>query len=177
MNILIEQEVIDRFNGTEYSFLSNFYPSVIHCAFFTESLNTGLMLTCPTVEHAYQMSKTFNEVEIRKVLAARSPGRAKRLGQTVTKRPDWETPIRGIPKKVYIMQSFLEMKFFQNPNLGQLLVNTGNAQLIEGNTWNDTFWGVCNGVGENWLGRLLMRVRQDYQKYLTIGEEPFSMCM
>jgi predicted NAD-dependent protein-ADP-ribosyltransferase YbiA (DUF1768 family) len=35
------------------------------------------------------------------------------------------------------------------------------VELIEGNWWGDTYWGVCNGVGENHLGKLLMKIR-DY---------------
>ena len=35
---------------------------------------------------------------------------------------------------------------------------------IEGNTWNDTFWGVCNGQGQNWLGKILMLVRSELNK-------------
>ncbi len=31
----------------------------------------------------------------------------------------------------------------------------------ETNTWHDTYWGVCNGVGKNMLGIQLMRVRAE----------------
>jgi hypothetical protein len=44
-----------------------------------------------------------------------------------------------------------------------LLLDTSDKVLIEENNWNDTFWGVCNGVGENNLGRLLMQVRGEIQ--------------
>lgn len=37
----------------------------------------------------------------------------------------------------------------------------GDAELIEGNTWGDRIWGVCDGVGENRLGKILMRVRAE----------------
>lgn len=36
-----------------------------------------------------------------------------------------------------------------------------NALFPEGNTWDDTYWGVCKGVGTNYLGKLLMIVRND----------------
>ena len=32
-------------------------------------------------------------------------------------------------------------------------------ELVEGNTWGDKVWGVCDGVGENNLGKTLMRIR------------------
>ena len=50
-------------------------------------------------------------------------------------------------------------KFASNPVLKNLLLDTNNEELIEGNTWNDTYWGVCNGEGQNHLGKILMKVR------------------
>jgi predicted NAD-dependent protein-ADP-ribosyltransferase YbiA (DUF1768 family) len=52
-------------------------------------------------------------------------------------------------------------KFSRNPELRVKLLNTGDLQLVEGNYWGDTFWGVCNGKGENHLGKILMRVRKE----------------
>ena len=48
------------------------------------------------------------------------------------------------------------------------LLGTGDTYLEEGNTWNDTFWGVCNGVGENNLGRILMEVREELRKEVAV---------
>ncbi len=39
------------------------------------------------------------------------------------------------------------------------LLSTGNKVLVEGNTWNDTFWGICEGKGRNLLGKALMEIR------------------
>jgi hypothetical protein len=50
--------------------------------------------------------------------------------------------------------------------LRALLISTGDTQLIEENTWGDTFWGVCNGIGKNMLGIILMDVR----RALTINQ-------
>jgi len=41
------------------------------------------------------------------------------------------------------------------------LLATGDQELIEGNTWGDRFWGVCDGEGQNQLGRLLMELRNE----------------
>lgn len=70
-------------------------------------------------------------------------------------RSDWEDI------KVSIMSDLIAQKFTSNNRLGELLLNTGDAILIEGNHWNDTFWGVCNNVGKNMLGKLLMQRRKE----------------
>lgn len=58
------------------------------------------------------------------------------------------------------MYGLLIEKFY-DPDLNAKLQETGDAELIEGNYWGDRFWGVCDGVGENHLGKLLMRVRSE----------------
>ena len=68
--------------------------------------------------------------------------------------------------KVKLMFELVLEKFKQNPELKQKLLETGNQELIEGNTWNDTFWGVCNGQGQNWLGKILMLVRSELSQLL-----------
>jgi len=57
------------------------------------------------------------------------------------------------------MADIVYQKFLQNPELRDKLLATNDAYLVEGNNWKDTYWGICNGVGENWLGRILMIVR------------------
>lgn len=54
---------------------------------------------------------------------------------------------------------------FRNPELRDKLVATGDAEIVEGNWWGDKFWGVCRGVGENHLGKILMRIRTELQLY------------
>lgn len=111
----------------------------------------------PTVEHAYQAAKTLDIHQRDQIAAAEGPGVAKSLGRSVTMRTDWNEV------KLGIMEFLLRQKFYYEPLRSQLLA-TGNAELIEGNTWNDTFWGVCRGRGHNHLGRLLMKVRTEYAK-------------
>ena len=55
-------------------------------------------------------------------------------------------------------------KFIQNPKLAEQLVATGDEELIEGNDWNDRYWGVCRGVGQNKLGQTLQRIRSELRK-------------
>lgn len=137
---------IERFEG-EHAFLSNFWPSRV---------KLDGMLYYPTVEHAYQAAKTENAAERRDVRMAFTPAQAKKLGQRVTLREHWNDGL-----KLEIMLDLLRQKFSFGSDLAGKLLNTGDEELIEGNTWRDTYWGVCQGVGENHLGKLLMKVRQE----------------
>jgi ribA/ribD-fused uncharacterized protein len=136
-------EVISEFSG-EHRFLSNFYPAKV--------VLDGLEF--PTLENAYQAAKNF-DIDRRKMFTTLTPGKAKKEGQKTLKRPDWE----GV--KTLIMKILVKDKFTRNPELQKQLLATENAELIEGNTWGDTFWGVCNGKGQNHLGKILMEVREE----------------
>jgi len=133
--------MIDSFTG-EHRFLSNFWPVDIEY----------LGVIYPSVEHAYQASKTNDPEERKLILQAKTAGIAKRLGKFLIIRPDWDNV------KVPIMHH-LVWKKFQNKELNDLLQATGDCDLVEGNTWNDTFWGICNGQGKNHLGKILMHER------------------
>lgn len=131
---------IGSFTG-EYRFLSNFY-------------------TCigSSVEHLYQALKCADPEEARAVMSSPTPGKAKRLGRRVTMRSDWEQV------KVSIMTELVRMKF-QDQDLRSRLLATGDAELVEGNDWGDSFWGFDWKLqsGRNELGKILMRVREEYR--------------
>lgn len=137
------QKVIDRFTKESgYDFLSNFYPSTVSYE--------GLLYS--TVEHAYQASKT-QDPSVREIIRkAKDPSAAKKLGQAIQTSPEWQDT------KLAVMRALIHEKF-QNPFLRPLLLATGEAELILNNKWNDKFWGICRGIGENWLGKILMEER------------------
>ena len=89
------------------------------------------------------------------VLTKPNPSEAKRLGRRVRLRSDWEQV------KYDVMLDVVRAKFNQHPDLAQKLLATGDEELVEGNDWGDTYWGVCNGRGKNMLGKILMRVRAE----------------
>lgn len=144
---------IDSFWG-EYRFLSNFYPSEISIEVKGENF------TFDTVEHAYQGFKAQNLKDLWLFSSENglTPGEAKKLGRTITMRPNWD----DIRDKV--MRIFLEIKFHPHihPELHNKLLQTHPHELIEGNTWGDKYWGVCDGVGKNKLGTALMDIRDNY---------------
>ena len=135
---------IEGFHG-DFRFLSNFFPSAIEFG----------RILYPTVEHAYQAAKSDSRAERQAIAALPSAGGAKRAGSKLTLREGWNEA------KVGVMTELLRLKFMSHLELRDLLLATGAALLVEANTWGDTFWGVCGGVGENHLGRLLMQVRTE----------------
>ena len=137
--------MIDSFSG-DYRFLSNFWHSPF----------TYKKQEWATVEHAFQAAKAVEPISAECIRLARTPAIAKGLGRKLfSMRSDWQEV------KVDVMRQLVTLKFKQNKDLMQLLKDTGDAELIEGNTWGDTFWGVCNGVGENNLGKILMEIRDE----------------
>lgn len=132
---------ITRFRG-KYSFLSNFYG----CSIYYENDRYS------SVEQAFQAAKTIDPVERKVIRHSYSPSDAKARGKLVTLRCDWES------YRISIMRDLLMQKF-STPTLRQLLLSTGDAELIEENDHRDKFWGVYRGSGENMLGKLLMEVR------------------
>ena len=135
---------ISNFRG-QYFFLSNFYPAQIQYGRhrFLNNEAAFQAMKCPSRANEFYL---FN------------PSEAKRLGRRVKLRDDWEEV------KELVMYEICYHKFNQNPDIKRMLLNTGDAELIEGNTWGDCIWGVCNGVGKNLLGKILMRVRNELKE-------------
>lgn len=156
---IMNQEPITSFTG-DYRWLSNFWDSPI---------DLGNGLHARTVEHAYQALKAVTGIDVMTILGASTPAAAKRLGRNIRIRSDWEEI------KDLVMGSLLVAKF-GHPHLREKLIATGSRELIEGNTWGDTYWGVCKGKGENHLGKLLMALRTVIQEegntnaFLAAGE-------
>lgn len=143
-----ERDCIDYFRE-EYDFLSNFYP--------TKVVFGGI--TYYNSEAAYQAQKCLHP-EDRLQFALLSSDEAKRLGQKVERRSDWDYVKCGI------MEQIVSAKFTQNPTLAQALLDTGEKPLKEGNHWKDLYWGIDlkSGEGENHLGKILMALRDDFRK-------------
>lgn len=133
--------VIKEFRD-EYYYLSNFFPTnITYCGLsFRNNEAAFQALKCP------ERMAEFCDL---------NSSEAKRLGRHVPLRDDWEEI------KDDVMYEICKAKFSQNLDLARKLISTGDAELIEGNTWGDRVWGVCGGIGENRLGKILMRVRSE----------------
>ncbi len=129
----------------QYFFLSNFYSSPVHY----EGIGY------PTAEHAYQAAKSLDDRQRARIAALATAKEAKQAGKAVTLRPDWDWV------KLQVMETIVRDKFTRSPALARQLLATGQLTLVEDNWWGDTYWGVCKGVGQNHLGKILMRVRDE----------------
>jgi ribA/ribD-fused uncharacterized protein len=135
--------MINSFSG-DYRFLSNFWP----CSVMLDGEEYQ------TVEHAYVAAKVTDPTIRRQIQTCPTAGKAKQFGRKVKLRADWDEV------KLSVMEDLLRQKFSEKSLLNRLL-DTKDHELIEGNHWNDTFLGVCNGVGDNNLGKLLMKIREE----------------
>lgn len=143
---------ITQFIG-KYNFLSTFYPCNIHY----------LDLDFSSSEHAYQAAKTLIREEQIQIQQCSTPNKAKQLGKKVTIRRDWNRVRRRIMEEILLLK-------FEHDDLRIKLLATKDRELVEGNTWHDKYWGVCNGKGKNHLGKILMKIRDEH---LMQGYQPW----
>lgn len=159
--------IIDRFTiGDDHSPLSNFYPS----EFYAPHWAGGDLRRWKTAEHYYQAAKATKKADIDRIERQLKPGQAKRVGRLVKPMcPNWDYI------RLEVMREALKLKFVADPesDLTQYLLSTGDAVLVEGNTWGDDFWGCVKteeGLfkdGKNWLGTLLMARRAVLREMLS----------
>lgn len=136
---------VSQFQG-DHRFLSNFWPSPVQ--------GPGGWIY-PTVEHSYQAYKSnFASDWDHLANSIARPGDAKKYGRKIKVRADWEEV------KVQVMTALLRQKFMSGGDLAKKLAAI-EGDIVEGNRWGDTFWGVDlrTGQGENHLGKILMQLR------------------
>lgn len=148
-------DVIAKFEG-DYGFLSNFHPSPVEVKIL------GDRMRFPSGEHAFQAFKAQHmgdEQKARRYALALTtkgvtPSKAKYMGKSETiDTKSWDA------NKDEAMRQVVFSKFLLSSDLCARLLDTKTAMLVEGNDWNDTYWGRCNGKGLNRLGAILMEVR------------------
>lgn len=137
------KEAVTTFRGY-YKELSNMYDGG-YMVYYNE-------IGFRSVEAAFQAAKSLDE-DIQRSLRDVTPVEAKAMGKKIKLRPDWEEV------KYSIMETLIWQKIIKSKHIGKLI---NNKVIIHENTWNDTFWGTCNGVGENKLGVIIMNTFNRY---------------
>lgn len=150
-------EVIDRFAGRWHD-LSAFSSARL--------VVDGIPVS--TAEHGFHLLKTDDPDWRVKIAAAATPQKAKEIGRRAPLRPHWD-----VARRYDAMRQVQWLKFGGDFGRGLLLTGTGDAVLIEGNTWHDNTWGDCHcgnrdgghpqciPAGHNLLGWMLMRIRDE----------------
>lgn len=136
----------------EYEFLSNMYPCKVNVNI------SGVIYTFKSSESAFQAFKSKDMDTFLSFLdldGYKAKKKAKKMKEDGLVRDDWQDV------SIQAMEYVLRCKFDQNPDLKEKLIAI-NGYIAETNYWKDTFWGVCNGIGENNLGKLLMKLREEY---------------
>lgn len=150
MNLIENISEIKGFSG-EFEFLSNMYKLIVPIEF------RGVLYK--SSENAYQSAK-FVDCEILESIKNTTPKGSKRIADNNKK----SIILNWSDIKLDIMSEVVFKKFLYNLDLREMLLRTGDAYIEETNTWNDVFYGVCNGIGENHLGKILMRTRSYFRK-------------
>jgi hypothetical protein len=140
--------MINEFKG-DYRWLSNFEAVKIIMGGNEYS----------SVEHAYMSAKCDDpEWKVFCMDANNTAGDVKKKSREVSLRNDWET------FKFTVMESCLKQKFYKEPFKSRL-IKTGNQNIVEGNFFGDSVWGVdlkyTPNLGENHLGRMIMKIRDE----------------
>lgn len=153
---------IETFTLDKTRFLSNFYPyKNTQGDKYPEKVLVffeGIEFDC--TENAYQAAKTL-DVNLRLEISKMTPFQSKKywIGKEEQIRQDWDEV------KFSILRDLNFQKYNNSKELRQMLLDTGDAILEEGNTWGDTYWGICNGIGENNLGKILMEIRDSFKNF------------
>eukprot|EP00359_Climacostomum_virens_P009159 CAMPEP_0204917158 /NCGR_PEP_ID=MMETSP1397-20131031/14830_1 /ASSEMBLY_ACC=CAM_ASM_000891 /TAXON_ID=49980 /ORGANISM="Climacostomum Climacostomum virens, Strain Stock W-24" /LENGTH=169 /DNA_ID=CAMNT_0052089937 /DNA_START=1 /DNA_END=510 /DNA_ORIENTATION=+ len=130
-----------------YGYFSNFYPSPF----------TLRDKVWPTTEHYFQAMKYEGGPREELIRAAKTPAKAKSYGRDrkFSRRENWDEIKYGVMREAVLA------KFTQHSDLKSLLLDTGDKYLAE-HTARDSQWGDGgDGTGQNWLGKILMEVRDE----------------
>jgi N-glycosidase YbiA len=120
----------------------------------------------PTAEHYYQAQKFVGAADqhlCQQIRKAETPEIAAAIGRNPmhTVRCNWDV------LKAIVMYDAVLTKFMTYPDLADLLLKTGRELIIEDSP-TDSYWGCgADGLGQNQLGKVLMRVRGELRSKLT----------
>lgn len=143
------EQILFYKSNPPYGFLNNYYPTRIYV----------YERWWRNVEAPYQSRKTVDTKEREAIWSAERPKEARDLGQKVKIVSYWDEI------KDQVMYQCVLAKFTQHHDLLKLLLDTGNAEIIE-DSQIDWYWGWGKDhTGQNKLGKILMEVREELKGY------------
>lgn len=111
----------------------------------------------PTTEHYFQAQKFAGTEHVEELRAVTSPMVVARMGRSRSRplRADWNEV------KDDVMRRAVLRKFETHADIRELLLGTGDEELVE-KTSDDYYWGCgTDGTGKNMLGKILVEVREE----------------
>lgn len=149
-NILLNQQKLSKIDSfTEYfDFLHNNFQTPVYFS--------GILY--PSVSHAYHAARSNDERTRRAILNAETFQALGNIALRINDPIDWQE------RKVKIMEQLVRDKFRRSKELQERLKLTEGRELVMTYTDNNSknnFWGVVKGNGQNQLGRILMKIRED----------------
>jgi ribA/ribD-fused uncharacterized protein len=142
-----KQSRIDSFKGY-FEFLSNNFLSPVY--------NEGILF--PSVSHAFQACRTTDETTKKAILNAESLLIVGKIARRIEDPEDWNL------KRLVIMEKLIRDKFRRSKELLEKLKATNPRELImtyEEESPANLFWGCVKERGQNQLGRIIMKIRND----------------
>ena len=152
---------------SELAPFSNFYPAMMRIG--------KHQFSC--LEQAFQFTKAKtldSPLAATRIFLSRDPVEMKRIGGELGTSEAWEK------RKFDIMYICLKHKFEQNDGLRELLLNSGNCELVEatpGRLWGSGATLSSNLLrrhewpGENKQGKILMTIREELRKRAEKGAQ------
>jgi ribA/ribD-fused uncharacterized protein len=148
--ILIQQKKLQRID----SFTG--YFEFLHNNFLTPVYFEGFLY--PSVTHAYHAARSSDENTRKAILNADSFHTVAKIARRIEDPQNWQM------ERTKIMERLVRDKFRRSKELQEKLKATENRELImsyEDETSGNLFWGMVKEKGQNQLGRILMKVRED----------------
>ena len=157
---------LSNFYGVNIKFKNKIYPSVEH-AYLCQKYNLEDLKTLK-VKFIRELNQIFKLKGINKDLRDFSniffdsdmpAGVVKRISNKLRnwgyQKETWDDT------RLELMIELLLVKF-KDYDLNHFLLATEGKYLVEGNTWKDTFWGISDEKSKNYLGRIIMNIREKY---------------
>jgi predicted NAD-dependent protein-ADP-ribosyltransferase YbiA (DUF1768 family) len=123
--------------------LQNSYPAPI----------TSQGGTYPSVTHAYWALSTSDELARARIAETANPFQAREIAEAAPRRDGWADA------RVAVMGALMREKYRAHPHLADVLLSTGDAQLVSNEYLWSRFWSGSGG--RHWLARLLEAVRSE----------------
>lgn len=163
-NLLIAKQKLSRID----SFTG--YFDFMHNNFQTPVYYEGILY--PSVTHAYHAARSTDERTRRAILNSETFQILGNIAIRIEDPPDWQE------KKVKIMEQLLRDKFRRSKELQEKLRTTEHRELVmtyQEEKKNNLYWGVVKGKGQNQLGRILMRIRDDLIQDKVLTPNPVEI--